>query len=35
MLVDAKRVFYGIDGTLVVAEAATGTEIARMKEAKR
>jgi len=28
-------VFYGIDGTIAVAEAATGTELARMVEAKR
>ncbi|MBN9161400.1 MAG: hypothetical protein BGO98_08345 [Myxococcales bacterium 68-20] len=35
VLVDAKRVFYGIDGTIAVAEAATGTELARMVEAKR
>jgi outer membrane protein assembly factor BamB len=35
VLADAKRVFYGIDGTIAVAEAATGTELARMVEAKR
>ena len=35
VLADANRLFYGVDGTIAVAEAKTGTELARMAEQTR